>query len=107
MLTRIVKLTFQEEKITDFLAYFDTINTRVSTFENCYGMRLMQDIHHPNIIFTYSNWKDEEALNNYRDSDLFGGVWSTIKPWFGGKPEAWSVSTYFEDGSFEPNHLAD
>ena len=86
MLTRIVKLTFREEKTADFLAFFDTINTRVSTFENCYGMRLMQDIHHPNIIFTYSNWKDEAALNNYRDSDLFGGVWSTIKPWFGGKP---------------------
>lgn len=105
MLTRIVKLTFQEEKVEDFLSYFDTINTRVSTFENCYGMRLMQDLHHPNIIFTYSNWKDENALNNYRDSDLFGGVWSTIKPWFGGKPEAWSVITYFEDGFFAPNHL--
>jgi quinol monooxygenase YgiN len=105
MLTRIVKLTFQEEKLEEFLAYFDTINTRVSTFENCYGMRLMQDIHHPNIIFTYSNWKDENALNKYRDTDLFGGVWSTIKPWFGGKPEAWSVDTYFEDGSFAPNHL--
>ena len=85
MLTRIVKLTFMEEKTADFLAYFDTINTRVSTFENCYGMRLMQDIHHPNIIFTYSNWKDENALNNYRDSDLFVGVWSTIKPWIGAK----------------------
>ena len=107
MLTRIVKLTFQEEKVKDFLAYFDKINTRVSNFENCYGMRLLQDIHHPNIIFTYSNWKDENALNNYRDSDLFGGVWSTIKPWFGGKPEAWSVDAYFEDGSFTPNHLAD
>jgi quinol monooxygenase YgiN len=103
MLTRIVKLTFQEDKVTEFLSFFDTINTRVSTFENCYGMRLMQDIHHPTIIFTYSNWKDENALNNYRDSDLFGVVWSTIKPWFGGKPEAWSVEAYFEDGPFAPN----
>ncbi|MDR0801060.1 antibiotic biosynthesis monooxygenase family protein [Fluviicola sp.] len=104
MLTRIVKLTFQEEKIDDFLAYFNTINTRVSTFENCYGMRLMQDMYHPYIVFTYSNWKDESALNRYRDSELFRGVWSTIKPWFGGKPEAWSVETQFEDGTFSPNH---
>ncbi len=103
MLTRIVKLTFQEDKITDFLSFFDTINTRVSNFENCYGMRLLQDLKHPNIVFTYSNWKDEAALNNYRDSELFAGVWSTIKPWFGDKPEAWSVNTYFEDGNFFPN----
>lgn len=102
MLTRIVKLTFQADKVDNFLHFFDTINTRVSTFENCYGMRLMQDIHHPEIIFTYSNWKDETALNVYRDSELFGQVWSTIKPWFGARAEAWSVGIYFEDGSFTP-----
>lgn len=105
MLTRIVKLTFQEDKIDDFLRFFDTINTRVSTFENCYGMRLLQDLNHPNIVFTYSNWKNEEALNNYRDSELFQGVWSTIKPWFGARAEAWSVSTYFEDGLFSPTQI--
>lgn len=98
MLIRIVKLTFQEDKISDFLSFFDTINTRVSTFENCYGMRLLQDIKNPNIVFTYSHWKDEKALNNYRDSELFQGVWSTIKPWFAARAEAWSVNTYFEDG---------
>lgn len=105
MLTRIVKLTFQEDKIDDFLRFFNTINTRVSTFENCYGMRLLQDLNHPNIVFTYSNWKNEDALNNYRDSELFQGVWSTIKPWFGAKAEAWSVSTYFEDGLFSPTQI--
>jgi quinol monooxygenase YgiN len=103
MITRIVKLTFEEEKINDFLAFFDTINTRVSTFENCYGMRLMQDLHQPNVVFTYSNWENENALNKYRDSDLFSGVWKTIKPWFKSKAEAWTVDTYFEDGTFLPN----
>lgn len=102
MITRIVKLTFETEKISDFLAYFDTINTRVSSFPNCFGMRLMQDIHNPNIVFTYSNWSSEVALNAYRDSELFQGVWSTIKPWFGAKAEAWTVDLYFEDGHFSP-----
>jgi quinol monooxygenase YgiN len=102
MLTRIVKLTFDPEKTSDFIAFFDTIKQRVSTFENCYGMRLMYDQQHPNIVFTYSNWKDETALNKYRDSELFQGVWSTIKPWFAARAEAWSVTTYYEDGSFHP-----
>lgn len=105
MITRIVKLTFREEQIGPFLAFFDTINTRVSRFEGCNGMRLLRDIHAPNVVFTYSYWNSEEALNKYRDSELFGSVWSTIKPWFGAKAEAWSVETYFEDGRFSPNEI--
>lgn len=101
MVTRIVKLTFREEKTEDFLAFFDTINTQVSRFPGCLGMRLMQDIHRPGIVFTYSNWTDENALNAYRDSETFGKVWPSIKPWFADKPEAWTTSIYFEDGSFE------
>lgn len=100
MITRIVKLTFKEDKIADFIAFFDTINTRVSRFENCYGMRLMQEKGNPHVVFTYSAWESEEALNNYRDSEMFGIVWSTIKPWFGARAEAWTVQTYFEDGTF-------
>ncbi len=100
MLVRIVKLTFQEDKIESFLSFFDTFCTQISSFENCYGMRLLQDKKDKNIIFTYSNWKDEAALNVYRDSELFQTVWKTIKPWFSTKAEAWSVDTYFEGGQF-------
>ena len=105
MITRIVKLTFEEDKIDQFIAFFDTINRQVSRFEGCNGMRLLRDRHHPEIVFTYSSWKNEEALNHYRDSDLFGTVWPTIKPWFGAKPEAWTVDTYYEDGSFSSNEI--
>jgi heme-degrading monooxygenase HmoA len=96
-ITRIVKLTFNEAHIQDFLSFFDTINTQVSRFPGCRGMRLLRDIHRPNIVFTYSYWDSEEALNAYRDSELFGKVWPAIKPWFGGKAEAWTVETYFGD----------
>jgi quinol monooxygenase YgiN len=103
MITRIVKLTFQEERIADFISFFDTINTRVSTFENCHGMRLMQEKGREHVVFTYSLWESEDALNKYRDSELFQGVWSTIKPWFAERAEAWTVETYFEDGNFSAN----
>ncbi|MFN5981943.1 MAG: putative quinol monooxygenase [Fluviicola sp.] len=98
MITRIVKLTFEEDKISDFIAFFDTIKHQVSGFENCFGMRLLQDKHKPHIVFTYSLWKDEDALNFYRDSELFQKTWSTIKPWFASKAEAWTVDQYYEGG---------
>ncbi len=102
MITRIVKLTFQEDKIADFIRFFDSINNKVSGFENCYGMRLLQEKAKPHIVFTYSNWKDEAALNLYRDSELFQQTWSTIKPWFQFKAEAWTVECYYEGGKFIP-----
>ena len=95
MITRIVKLTFEEERVADFLAFFDTIKHVVNEFPGCYGMKLYQDVNQPNIIMTYSHWQSTEDLNNYRDSEQFGNIWPKIKPWFKDKPEAWSVEAYF------------
>ena len=95
MITRIVKLEFQEDRIADFLSFFDTIKHVVNEFPGCYGMKLYQDIDRPNIVMTYSHWDSQSSLDAYRNSDQFGTIWPTIKPWFGAKPEAWSVQAYF------------
>lgn len=92
---RIVKLHFREDKIDDFLTFFETIKNKVNTFEGCRGMKLLRDKKSTNIMFTYSNWENEQALENYRKSDTFGGVWPVIKPWFKEKAEAWSVEEHF------------
>ena len=97
---RIVKLTFSEDKISDFLTFFDTIKHIVNNFPGCNGMKLLQDIHQPNIVMTYSLWNEELDLENYRTSPEFQNIWSTIKPWFSEKAEAWSVDAYF-DGFLE------
>ena len=96
MLTRIVKITFQEEKLPEFFKHFDSVKWKVATFPGCNGMKLLQDVSNPSIVMTYSVWDSEEALNNYRDSELFGELWPKIKPWFAAKAEAWSVEEYFD-----------
>lgn len=96
MITRIVKLHFQDEKVETFLAFFETIKHQVNNFPGCIAMKLLQDIKNPAIIMTYSHWENEQALNTYRDSETFGTIWPTIKPWFAEKPEAWSVHEYFD-----------
>lgn len=93
---RIVKLHFKEDKIEEFLTFFETIKLKVNSFEGCGGMKLLRDKNSSNIVFTYSKWKNEEALNNYRFSETFGAVWPTIKPWFQEKAEAWSVDEHFD-----------
>lgn len=101
MLTRIVKITFQEDKLTAFFEHFETVKWKVATFPGCHGMKLLKDVNNPSIVMTYSIWDSEEALNKYRDSELFGELWPKIKPWFASKAEAWSVETHFD--GFEKN----
>jgi quinol monooxygenase YgiN len=95
MIIRIVKLSFQEDKLADFLAHFENVKREVASFPGCHGMRLLQDLKNPNQVMTYSEWESEEALEKYRVSALFQSIWPTIKPWFSSKPEAWSCQQYF------------
>jgi autoinducer 2-degrading protein len=95
MITRIVKLHFQEDKISDFLALFDQVVTKVNAFDGCQKMYMLRDIHNPAVFITHSIWNSENDLNAYRDSELFQSIWPTIKPWFAEKAQAWSLSTDF------------
>ena len=91
MITRIVKLHFQEEKVDDFLDLFDQVVTKVNAFPGCQKMHMLRDINNQSIFITHSLWDSEEDLNKYRDSELFQSIWPTIKPWFAEKPQAWSL----------------
>lgn len=92
MFVRIVKLTFQEDKIEAFLANFEEIKQQIRNFEGNEFLELYQDKHDARIFFTYSYWRDEEALEKYRKSALFNEVWTYTKSLFADKPEAWSVN---------------
>ena len=96
MLIRIVKMTFQPEKTADFLKLFDAIKDQIRSFEGCEHLELMQDYDNPNSFSTYSKWHDDVALNNYRNSALFDGVWSKTKAMFSEKPKAFSLKTYIK-----------
>ena len=91
MLVRIVKLRFRENEIPDFLAHFEIIKQDIRDFPGCEFLELYRDQDNTDTFFTYSYWQNTEALNNYRHSDLFKGIWAVTKPKFSAKPEAWSV----------------
>ena len=88
---RIVKMTFKEESVPEFLKMFDGIKNAIAVFEGCQSLSLLQNIESPNVIFTYSRWDKPESLERYRNSELFIKVWRTTKAWFDKPAEAWSV----------------
>ncbi|WP_440067032.1 putative quinol monooxygenase [Tenacibaculum discolor] len=91
MFVRIVKMSFQPEKIEEFLNYFNSKKEFIRNSPGCRLLELYRDKTNPNIFFTYSYWDTEEDLENYRNSELFKGVWSQTKVLFNDKPLAWSV----------------
>ncbi len=88
---RIVKLTFQEDKVAEFRAIFEGSKDKIRNFPGCNRLELLHDINDSNVFMTYSYWNSEKDLNNYRNSDLFKGVWAKTKLLFNDKPQTWSV----------------
>lgn len=95
MFVRIVKMDFKPENITAFLAIFEASSPKIRGFKGCSFLELYRDKNNPNIFFTYSYWEDDVALENYRTSPLFKGVWAETKKLFNNKPQAWSVDKLF------------
>ena len=91
MFVRIVKMSFDENRIEEFLNNFHQNKEKIRNFEGCQFLELYRDKKDKNIYFTYSYWNSEEDLNHYRKSDLFKNVWAKTKVLFNDIPQAWSV----------------
>lgn len=91
MITRIVRLTFDETKLADFMQVFENSKLQIAAFEGCHGLQLMQDATEKNIMYTLSYWESEAHLNKYRFSSLFKTTWAQTKILFANKPQAFSL----------------
>jgi quinol monooxygenase YgiN len=90
MLVRIVRMTFQPDRVDDFLDIFDASADQIRAFPGCRHLELWRDARYPNIFTTFSHWDDATHLDDYRRSDLFRLTWQKTKPLFAGPPGAHS-----------------
>lgn len=93
MINRIVKMTFREEEVDNFLEVFEASKHNIRNFPGVQHLELMQDVKQKNVLFTYSLWESEEDLENYRHSELFKKTWAKTKPLFSEKAQAWSTNS--------------
>ena len=91
MITRIVRMEFQPDKIEEFLAVFNSAKQQIRHFPGVHHLELHRDAKLPHVFYTYSIWEGEEALEAYRNSPLFQSVWEKTKVLFAGKPLAYSL----------------
>ncbi len=96
VLIRIVRMTFQEDKVEQFLQNFHGNKAKIRAFSGCQYLSLLRDAAQPNIYYTLSHWDSEKHLNDYRNSELFREVWAKTKILFADKPSAYSVFKHEE-----------
>lgn len=88
MITRIVKLSFKEDKTEEFLDIFNTTKNRIRSSKGCISLELLKAKNKNNEFYTYSFWESEEFLEKYRSSDFFIETWKKTKVLFNKKAEA-------------------
>lgn len=93
MIKRLVKLTFKEDKVSDFLDLFEIVKTQIRGQKGCHHLELLRA---GNVFFTVSIWDDVETLNKYRKSELFRATWPATKSLFAAPPEAWSTEVIWD-----------
>lgn len=84
-------MTFRPDAVPDFLKMFEETSPSIRAFPGCEHLELWEDARFPNVLSTYSFWKDEAALESYRQSQLFRSTWARTRNWFAAPPEAQSV----------------
>lgn len=89
-LVRIVRLTFNEDTISEFEDLYAEHSPAIALRKGCLGVELVTDVRNPYVRATISRWEDEESLNEYRKSELFGVVWPATSKLFAARPEVWS-----------------
>lgn len=101
MLVRIVRMTFAPDAVDAFLEQFDTTAPRIRSFPGCDHLVLWRDADAPAVFTTYSHWTSEDALEAYRQSDLFRSTWADVKPLFADRPQAHSYTVARPAETFE------
>lgn len=91
MLIRIVRMTFQTGQLDEFLAIFARSHQKIRAVPGCCRLDLLRDLDNPNVRTTYSLWESPEALEAYRQSDLFRTTWAATKVLFAEKAVAFSA----------------
>ena len=62
MLIRIVKLSFEEEKISEFLSTFNAHKEQIKNFKGCTHLELLRDKNKSNIFFRVFNLSFESFI---------------------------------------------
>jgi quinol monooxygenase YgiN len=97
MIKRIVQMELLPGREGHFLDIFEEAKKEIRARAGCRGLEVLRsELDGQLSIWTISLWDNEQALDQYRSSDLFKKTWSAVKPLFSGKARAWTLTSIEE-----------
>jgi quinol monooxygenase YgiN len=87
---------FTEAGCTEFLQIFDKHKNQIRNFPGCHHLQLLKDLRDSQCFTTLSYWDNEASLDAYRQSPLFEGVWTQVKPLFAARTQAFSLVSFVD-----------
>lgn len=96
MIIRVVRMHFTEAGVEEFLEIFHLNKIAIRNFPGCTHLQLLKDAEDETVYTTLSHWNDEESLEAYRKSELFGSVWGRVKTLFAERTQAFSLKKFIE-----------
>ena len=94
---RIVKLFLRVDATAEFEDIFAQHRSKLIELSGCHSISLLRDHEHQHQYMTVSVWPDLIALEEYRQSDLFAGVWAKVKPLLADKTQVQNLQVLLSD----------
>jgi quinol monooxygenase YgiN len=89
-------MSFEPERVSEFIDIFNESKNQIKMFPGCIALSLFREKGKENIMYTWSIWESEDALEKYRASKLFADTWSKTKKLFNAPPLAYSLEEFLE-----------
>ena len=96
MIVRIVRLRFLPNEVKAFESLMESFAEDIRAQPGCLHLDILLDREDELAKVTLSHWENEESLDAYRASDLFGQVWPQAKKMFSAPPEVWTFEKAIE-----------
>ena len=82
VIVRYVELRIQIEKVEEVRQLLKAQAPLVRSQDGCFHLEINESIDEAGLFSTYSYWTGVDALNLYRQSDVFRDFWNRVKPLF-------------------------
>ncbi len=95
MITRIIKVTINDENIEEFRAFMKGFIQSALEFKNNQHADFFLDKDTSNQFHIYTIWKTNGALSKFRNSEINLGFRHKISEWSNEPYSAWTVENVF------------
>lgn len=101
MILRVVKLKVESKKIEAFNLFMNNLHDEKLKLPGCLHFDYFHEKKNLNVYYIYTIWENEKFFRQYKKSELFKEVATTLKCFCSEEPQAWTIENVFNQANHE------